>query len=373
LKRRLISLLLTVVLVLSFTVTTFAYNKNDLQGLYDTVATYIFTSEKLLENTLTESEDAMCATTILIAKKALLSNLFSEEEYDVIYRELYSVYGFMTLATQRNNAMTNPKVTKLLKTVSSIVVNNSYYKIVDSVTADAVKSVVTKSLEYINNSDKYPQDDMNAQMNQFFITLQDVARQRSEFFNAQYGARLLEDIDSSQWFYNAVNYVYSMGLFKGTSTTTFSPNEKMTRGMFITVLSRMAGLADTYQGASPFVDVDPAQYYAAPIAWANNGGMISWVGSNKFNPDAPITREEMVTTMYNYCRYIALDFTGVIPTSEEAIPDIGNASFYSKDALRYAHAMKIISGYEDGSLRPQGTATRAEVAQVFINFSNVVK
>lgn len=375
LKKRIFSLLITIALVFSYTTAisadTHKYTKTDLQSLYDTVANYIFNSEELLASTLTEYEDSICATSILVAKRALLTDTFSPEAYDYIYRGLYNAFSMMSLATQRNNSLTAPKVMRLLKALISLIANDDYYNIVDTETAESVKTTVKKSLEYINNSTAYAQDDMYAQMNQLFITLQSVAEYKIEYFNAEYGIYIFEDIKKDDWFFSAVSYVFGEGLFKGTSNTTFSPGTQMTRGMFITVLSRFAS-ADMFDTTSSYSDVDEEMYYAAPISWAEKSGLITWADTNAFSPDAPITREEMVTTMYNYCKYIAYDLENILPTPQESFSDIGEASEYSVLPLRYAHAMGIISGYEDGSLRPMATATRAEVAQVFINLTNAI-
>lgn len=374
-KKRVFSLILTIAILISSAASvsadTHKYTKEDLQSLYDTVANYIFKSEELLSATLTEYEDSICATSILVARNALLSNSFSPEAYDYIYRGLYNAFSMMSLATQRNNSLTAPKVMRLLKALTSLIANDDYYNIVDADTASAVKEIVSRSLEYINNSTAYAQDDMYAQMNQLFITLQDVAEYKIAYFNAEYGIYAFEDIRPNDWFFSAVSYVFGEGLFKGTSNTTFSPSTQMTRGMFITVLSRFSG-EEMLEASSFFMDVDENMYYAAPIAWAKNGDMISWAEGDIFSPDAPITREEMVTTMYSYCKYTGFNLENIQPSQEDIFTDLSDASAFSAEPLRYAHAMGIISGYEDGSLRPQATATRAEVAQVFINLTNAL-
>lgn len=383
-KKRIISIVLSILVVFTFVpalADTKVYTKEDLQSLYDTVALYIFNSEEILQSTLSEEEDALCAVPITIARNALLSPDFPAEHFDAVYRGLYSSFSMMSLVSQRNNSLTNPKVLRLLKALVSLIANDDYYDIAPADEAANVRAVVEKSNEYLSNPTLYAADDMHAQMNQLFITLHGVSIFKITDFNTKFASYatgnspstggLFSDVSESDWFYDAVKYVCDGGLFKGTSDTTFSPSTEMTRGMFITVLSRFAKV-DIASATPIFEDVSPESYYAAPIFWANHCSLLTWVDGNTFSPDKPITREEMVTTMYNYCRYIAYDLSNILPSSPESFSDFSQASPFAIDAIGYTHAMGIISGYEDGSLKPQGTATRAEVAQVFINLENAL-
>lgn len=384
LKKRVFSLVLTMFLILTF-VPSFAdakvYTKDDLQSLYDTVAPYIFNSEEILQSTLSEEEDVLCATPINVARTALLSPDFPAGHFDAVYRGLYSAFSMLSLVSQRNNSLTNPKVLRLFNALISLIANDDYYKIAPSAEAEEVKAVVEKSKEYLANPTLYAADDMHAQMNQLFITLHGVSVYKITDFNTKFAEYAQDttplqeggfsDVLATDWFYDAVKYVCDGGLFKGTSDTTFSPSLEMTRGMFITVLSRFAKV-DISADDMIFEDVSPDAYYAAPVFWANHCGLLTWIQGDTFSPDQPITREEMVTTMYNYCRYIAYDLSNIMPSAPESFTDFSEASSYAHDAIGYAHAMGIISGYEDGSLKPQGTATRAEVAQVFINLENAL-
>ena len=383
-KKRVLALVLSIVLLFAC-LPAFAdkkvYTKEDLQSLYDTVALYIFNSEEILQSTLSEEEDALCATPILVARTALLSPDFPAEHFDAVYRGLYSSFSMMSLVSQRNNSLTNPKVLRLLKALISLIANDDYYEIAPVNEASQVREVIEKSNEYLANPTLYAADDMHAQMNQLFITLHSVSVFKINDFNVRFSSYveevplpqggLFNDVSESDWFYDAVKYVCDNGLFKGTSDTEFSPNIQMTRGMFITVLYRFAK-AEISDVPQIFEDVKTDAYYSAPVFWANHCALIPWAKDNKFLPDEPISREEMVSTMYNYCLYISYDISNISPSEPETFSDFDEVSDFSREAVGYAHAMGIISGYEDGSLRPLGTATRAEVSQVFINLENAL-
>ena len=107
-------------------------------------------------------------------------------------------------------------------------------------------------------------------------------------------ANPFKDVKEGDWYYDAVQYARINGFFNGTSKNTFAPNGTMTRGMFVTVLGRMAGV-DTaaYEGQSVFSDVPARMYYAPYVAWAAKHGITSGTGDGKFSPDALINRQQM--------------------------------------------------------------------------------
>lgn len=173
------------------------------------------------------------------------------------------------------------------------------------------------------------------------------------------------DVRPGRWYCSAVEYAVSEGLFSGTSATTFCPDAPMTRAMFVKVLANKAEIdASQYEGAS-FSDVKAGAWYAAPLMWAAENGIVSGIGNGKFAPGRNVTREQMAVIIYNYAEYAGCDLTtraGLL----ERFPDGGKVSHYAKYAVEWALTHKLLAG-SGGRLDPQGTATRAQVAQVFMN------
>ena len=98
------------------------------------------------------------------------------------------------------------------------------------------------------------------------------------------------DVKQDDWFYDAVQYVRVNGFFNGTTRTTFSPNDPMTRGMFVTVLGRMAGVnPGDYAGPPEFTDVLKNAYFAPYVAWASKYGITVGTGDGKFSPYPTLT------------------------------------------------------------------------------------
>ena len=184
------------------------------------------------------------------------------------------------------------------------------------------------------------------------------------------GVSDFKDVDPGQWYYPAVEYAVDNGLFAGTSATAFSPNGAMTRGMFVTVLSRQAKIDQSQYQLFRFTDVKKGDYYAAPVEWAARYGIVSGTGKNTFSPNQKVTREQMAAFLYRYAKAIG---NAEISNGTEILrfPDTGDVSDWAKEAMTWAVDKKIING-SDGKLDPQGTATRAQVAQVVRSAKDVL-
>ena len=181
--------------------------------------------------------------------------------------------------------------------------------------------------------------------------------------NASAAAERFTDVNPSAWYYTAVDYAVSEKLFNGTSATTFAPNAAMTRGMFVTVLGNKAGLDTKEYPSSSFSDVKAGQWYAPYVEWAAENEIISGIGGGKFAPDKSVTREQMAVILYNYAKFTDCDLTTRAGLLEQ-FPDGDRVSGYAKYAMEWAVTHKIINGI-GGRLDPSGTATRAQVAQIF--------
>lgn len=179
------------------------------------------------------------------------------------------------------------------------------------------------------------------------------------------------DVADNAWYSDAVSYVVNKGYFKGTADTLFSPQGTMTRAMFATVVGRMAEIDESQYSGSAFSDVPEGQWYSAYIKWASENGIVSGVGGGKFNPNAEITREQMAAMMYRYAKYSGADLTSAAATDDtafSAFADKTSVSEYAKDAMIWATAKGIINGTGTG-LSPKNDATRAQVAQIIMNYA----
>ena len=179
------------------------------------------------------------------------------------------------------------------------------------------------------------------------------------------------DVDEDAWYYNAVEYAAENGLFAGTGDGKFSPEMPMTRGMFVTVLGRQARVSSEKPRTTSFNDVAPGAYYAPFVEWAAGNSIVSGKGGGLFGPNDPLTREQMVTILHRYAEVAGLDLsTG--RTTLDAYLDKSQIAGYAQQAMTWAVAHHIVGG-ADGKLLPKAEATRAQVAQVFLNAKGVLK
>ena len=174
------------------------------------------------------------------------------------------------------------------------------------------------------------------------------------------------DVSTAKWYAEAVKYVYDNNIMDGTSDTTFGPNLKFTRAMVAQVIYAMEG-KPTDLGDVRFDDVPQEKWYFAAISWAGSKGIVSGYGNDKFGPNDNVTRQQMIAILYKYAEYIGADTSGRAEITTYS--DYSKISAYAQESISWAVAEGIITGRTDGSIDPNGTATRAEVAQMLKNFN----
>lgn len=248
------------------------------------------------------------------------------------------------------------------------------------------------------------------------------------------------DVHTADWFYNSVSFVTSNGMFNGTSTSSFSPDGTMTRGMFVTVLGRYGGAPSVSDGAtlgtvtksdvnlraapsatgtavlavlqsgaqvevintivdssdaaytwyyvkykgtlgyirsdlmeiteSGFTDVPSTAYYSSYVQWAVSAGIASATGDGTFSPERDITREEICSMLVNYASFKNYRLTPSV--SAVTFKDSASVSSGYASAVATMQQTGVVKGYEDGTFRPSGSATRAEVSAMLMRFISAI-
>ena len=177
------------------------------------------------------------------------------------------------------------------------------------------------------------------------------------------------DVKSGDWFYNDVKYVYEKGMMAGTAADVFAPNATTTRAMIVTILYRLEG-SPAVTGTNAFVDVPAGQWYTDAVNWAAVNQIVKGTSATTFAPNDSITREQMAAILYRYAQYKGYDVTKKADLS--GYSDNGQVSAYAKDALAWANAAKLINGVTNTTLAPQGNATRAQVSAILHRFCDGV-
>ena len=170
------------------------------------------------------------------------------------------------------------------------------------------------------------------------------------------------DVSDSDWFYDPVVWIYNKGLMTGTSATTFEPNTSTTRAMIVAMLARLEGVESA--DSAGFTDVSGSDWYATAVNWAASEGIVGGFGDGTFQPNAPITREQMASILYRYAEYKGLDVSARTDLSHYS----DQPSVWAEDVLSWAVAEGLLTGVTNDQLQPQGNATRAQVAAILERF-----
>ena len=173
------------------------------------------------------------------------------------------------------------------------------------------------------------------------------------------------DISENDWFYEDVMFVFANDLMVGTGDATFSPEISTSRAMIAVTLWRMEG-EPAAKGENSYTDVENGAWYTEAITWANENGIAEGYGNGCFQPETPVTREQLAAFFYRYAAYKGYDIT--ITGSLDHFNDKDNVSEWAKDTMAWAVGYGLIGGKDNNMLDPQGEATRAEFAAMLQRF-----
>lgn len=196
-------------------------------------------------------------------------------------------------------------------------------------------------------------------------TFKNVTSKHTLTANFQWAAPF-SDVKQEDWFYRNVEFVHLKDLMEGTSNHTFGPNDIMTRGMFVTVLYRLAGAPNVVGEEVPFRDIPSNAYYADAVKWASTEGIVSGITADIFAPNQPVTRQEMTAIMKRYAA--AMKYS--LPVNLQAVTFADDAliASWAKEAVRAMQQAGVITGKNNNLFDPQGKATRAEAAAVLHHY-----
>jgi len=187
------------------------------------------------------------------------------------------------------------------------------------------------------------------------------------------GAAEFADVNESDWFYDAVQYVFGKGLMIGVAEDRFAPQSTLTRGMIVTILYRHAGEPDVADLVNPFDDVPDGEWYTVAIKWGYENEIIAGHGDGRFGPYDPVTKEQLAVLI----RRTQLNRGAVLPDIlmdfEWADWDI--ISEWAKSAVNVLTIQGILRDLprEGGLLNPQAPAPRAEVASMLYRYLTTVE
>ncbi len=188
-----------------------------------------------------------------------------------------------------------------------------------------------------------------------------VVRSGEKIVIADAAAPSYPDVNDDDWFAEAVAFVTSLGLFKGTGSG-FDPDGTMTAAMLTTVLYRL-------DGANAGEDVPGRLWYADAVDWAEENDIAIAEGAD-FAPDEPIIRQDIAVMFFRYAKLIGLDTTVRAPL--EGFADGAALTGEAREAMSWAVSAGLFLGNTKNELNPGDAATRAEIAILFERFVKLI-
>ena len=176
------------------------------------------------------------------------------------------------------------------------------------------------------------------------------------------------DLKDGAWYLDAVSYVVSKNIMNGVTAVSFAPGDPLSRAQMCQIIYNMAGKPDV-SGESNYSDISDASWYVQPVTWCCINKIAEGRSDKAFEPNAPITREEVADFLYRYTVYQGKD---VSAQELDAFTDAGDVSEDMIEAMGWAVGHGIIQGKPDGTLVPGGTATRAEISAMMMRFCEAV-
>lgn len=181
----------------------------------------------------------------------------------------------------------------------------------------------------------------------------------------------LTDVNAGAWYHEAVDYVVENGLMIGTSDTTFSPQDAISRGMLVTILYRLENEPVVSDGC-PFDDVKSGDYYEDAITWAAANGIVTGHDEVSFRPDEAVTREQIAAILYRYAQYKGYDISAGEDTNILSYADFEEISEYAISAMQWACGKGLIVG-DGGNLMPGGDTSRCQAAAILMRFCETIR
>ena len=179
-------------------------------------------------------------------------------------------------------------------------------------------------------------------------------------------------MDFALWSYPGIAFCVKTGLMSGTDAHTFAPKGVTTRAQIVQILYNLAG-EPAVTGTTPFTDLTN-DWYQNAILWAYQTGVVAGTSATTFDPESPVTREQIAVILMGYADMVQHRDHTWLPADLSAFPDGADVSDWARDAVAEAVALGILNGAEiNGELRllPQGQATRAQVATLLEGFCKI--
>ena len=186
--------------------------------------------------------------------------------------------------------------------------------------------------------------------------------------------QMFTDVEKN-WAYPGIQYCVTHGIMGGMGDGTFAPTGTTTRAQIVQILYNLEG-TPAVSGTTPFTDLT-ANWYKPAILWAYQNNVVAGTSPTTFDPDQPVTREQIAVILTQYMFHVLKMERTWTPADLSKFPDGANVSSWAKEAMQDAVALGLINGTKAPDdkvyLDPQGSAARQQVATILMNFCQNVK
>ena len=180
---------------------------------------------------------------------------------------------------------------------------------------------------------------------------------------------------TKNWAYPGIQYCVTHGIMGGMGDGTFAPTGTTTRAQIVQILYNLEG-TPAVSGMTPFTDLT-ANWYKPAILWAYQNNVVAGTSPTTFDPDQPVTREQIAVILTQYMFHVLKMERTWTPADLSTFPDGAQVSSWAKEAMQDAVALGLINGTKAPDdkvyLDPQGSAARQQVATILMNFCQNVK
>ncbi len=178
------------------------------------------------------------------------------------------------------------------------------------------------------------------------------------------------DVKEGAWYYNAVTYCAGKGIFNGNKDGSFAPSKSITRAEFVVALANYSGEDIATEACERFSDIKPSHWYYRATAWAANKGIVSGTSETTYSPSKQISRQDLCLMLMNYLKY-----KGVELEADMSAPFADDAKIgaWAKEAVYAIKTAGIVAGMGGNKFDPRGNATRAQVAQMMMQFDKYME
>ena len=243
--------------------------------------------------------------------------------------------------------------------VNGVIVNTGY---ADKKLSDGDKIVWFYTDNYLTEENYEEWTDTSSSKSSAKVTEKNLANTAET--GKLFDGKTFADVKESDWYYNAVKFVYEKGIMSGTENG-FEPEAEMSRAMLVTVLWRMEN-SPVVNYAMPFGDISE-DWYREAVRWAVSKGIVSGISDSLFDPDGSVSREQTAAILYRYAKNSNFDISAD-SANLDIYSDRTNISEYALTAMNWAVEKGIIKGVSSDIISPDTSSQRAQIAQMLMRF-----